>query len=955
MHEIERLDTEWRNNQSPDINAANLQLHTDKINEVIEGMEELELEFAELPSIQDLNKTVEEVKAVDANVNKNALKAEGFAVGEQNGAEVDKNSEYYHNNAKWYSELAMSGTPEGYEQLVQEVDNIKRESSVFYGYGTNLNLVTEAGGIRLGSILGKSVVEGGEIKSVETINIINHNKNFIPYPYASQRKDSQDAHFEVLPNGGVHVWGNFKSDIAFDFANNFKLKVGSYVVSGVPKNSKVMMRVINTRGQNWAQISDGGIAKKTITADVEIRSVQIFVQSAGEVDTVVYPQIESGDTLTSFEPQISNPVSIAVPGGLRSVNDVADRLILSDDGKWIIERYTKKEIYNGQTITTDWISSTGSLTTGATVVYVTDKAEEILPDQEDAYRLLSFTDKTYIGTEEGLATFNVEFGKSVGVALGLRGDNAFGLADTKQQKLNDSQMAAVDSGITSTKVSTYDSTVTEVGTLSDEVEELSEEVTDINSNLSQFNATGRTLELDTEVGGIVVNEVVGNSEQGANPSPTNPQPIHSSGDGGGIRVELNNINLLVPTLESTTQNGVTITRNADNTYTLNGKATISFRFYLEGMDYKIYNGTYKLLGCPSGGSSTTYQLNMQSKGNNPNIVDNGSGANFEPISGEEYRSAIFCYGGYIFNNVTFKPMITKDLDVTDYEPNSHKSIFIPLAEPLYGKDNVHDRIIRKDNKWFVERHFKSADMGTLSWIYDTASSAFATTLQGIKNVSVSTVAKIMCPKFVAIAWNGSWDVNTMAYFNTRGYVGFSARAFNRDVSTLISAVTGDIIIWELENPVYEEITDQTALYLLESYADKTYISTSDGLAELNVNYGKSDAIASGMSGINALDVAENLNGKLTFPLKVFRAEVTQTSSSVASDVYFDLPSGVDDSYKVVGSCETVSADKGFTWTNEPMFQITSNKLRIRFKASLSQKYTFTVMFMPYGGALSASS
>lgn len=42
------------------------------------------------------------------SVEQNALKAEGFAVGEQNGTPVESSSPYYHNNAKHYSEQAST-------------------------------------------------------------------------------------------------------------------------------------------------------------------------------------------------------------------------------------------------------------------------------------------------------------------------------------------------------------------------------------------------------------------------------------------------------------------------------------------------------------------------------------------------------------------------------------------------------------------------------------------------------------------------------------------------------------------------------------------------------------------------------------------------------------------------------------------------------------------------------
>jgi len=49
------------------------------------------------------------------DADQDALKAEGFAVGEHNGVPVESSDEAYHNNAKYYSELsAQSAAQSGY-------------------------------------------------------------------------------------------------------------------------------------------------------------------------------------------------------------------------------------------------------------------------------------------------------------------------------------------------------------------------------------------------------------------------------------------------------------------------------------------------------------------------------------------------------------------------------------------------------------------------------------------------------------------------------------------------------------------------------------------------------------------------------------------------------------------------------------------------------------------------
>ena len=71
-------------------------------------------------------------------------------------------------------------------------------------------------------------------------------------------------------------------------------------------------------------------------------------------------------------------------------------------------------------------------------------------------------------------------------------------------------------------------------------------------------------------------------------------------------------NLLRPTLQTTTQNGVTCTNNGDGTYTLNGTASDIAIFYLvssNGIEINVDND-FKIVGCPTGGGINTYSLTL---------------------------------------------------------------------------------------------------------------------------------------------------------------------------------------------------------------------------------------------------------------------------------------------------------------------------------------------------------
>ena len=138
-------------------------------------------------------------------------------------------------------------------------------------------------------------------------------------------------------------------------------------------------------------------------------------------------------------------------------------------------------------------------------------------------------------------------------------------------------------------------------------------------------------------------------------------------------------NLLNPTLQTTTQNGVTCTNNGDGTYTLNGTAVSTTYFAVQKMlDFakKTTNKDYKLVGCPTGGINK-YDLRYEIN----NHIDNGGGKDMgegviiknDKITSTDINAAsilIAITKGATLNNLVFKPMLTTNLDATydDFVP-----------------------------------------------------------------------------------------------------------------------------------------------------------------------------------------------------------------------------------------------------------------------------------------------
>lgn len=161
-------------------------------------------------------------------------------------------------------------------------------------------------------------------------------------------------------------------------------------------------------------------------------------------------------------------------------------------------------------------------------------------------------------------------------------------------------------------------------------------------------------------------------------TPLSPDRLNHIEDGiknnNNMISELNSnmtINLLKPTLQTTTQNGVTCTNNGDGTYTLNGTATKSTFFYL-GIYSSKANKTYKILGW----GNTKYEQNLtglyiQVKDGRPNVFDaNGNGGFYTPASDESLNVVIAINNGTTISNAIIKPMITTNLNATynDFVP-----------------------------------------------------------------------------------------------------------------------------------------------------------------------------------------------------------------------------------------------------------------------------------------------
>ena len=186
-------------------------------------------------------------------------------------------------------------------------------------------------------------------------------------------------------------------------------------------------------------------------------------------------------------------------------------------------------------------------------------------------------------------------------------------------------------------------------------------------------------------------EIAGRSEQGADPSPDNPQEIVST-DVTAVRVtgaQLFDASLL----ESATVLGIKFTNNGDGSFTVDGTAT-------------GYANTYCPISLPPGTYSVSGEKNqpkffVRISKDGLTYTDH---LNSFTINGDEAWVRVFIQvSPNITVNETIWPMINAGLTTLPWQPYQSKNAPISLTEPLHGIGDARDRITCRDGVWGIER------------------------------------------------------------------------------------------------------------------------------------------------------------------------------------------------------------------------------------------------------------
>ena len=232
-------------------------------------------------------------------------------------------------------------------------------------------------------------------------------------------------------------------------------------------------------------------------------------------------------------------------------------------------------------------------------------------------------------------------------------------------------------------------------------------------------------------------------------------------------------NLLNPTLQTKTQNGVTCTNNGDGTYTLNGTANSTIWFALtNNIKNNLSIGHYKYIeggGKEVDDAKVSTYLALRSADDNQSIGLMRPN-NIANISSECKYYQLFCHvqNGAIVNNVVVKPMLTTDLDATydDFVPYSGYDIktigknLLPYPYAVASGSVQHGVTMTYTKEGIISLDGTvSVDTQPGFPLYKHAEKLFNNTIDTLYSKYDTTIPRTLHAFFQIFKKNGTWVTN----------------------------------------------------------------------------------------------------------------------------------------------------------------------------------------------------
>lgn len=230
-----------------------------------------------------------------------------------------------------------------------------------------------------------------------------------------------------------------------------------------------------------------------------------------------------------------------------------------------------------------------------------------------------------------------------------------------------------------------------------------------NALVGSVSGTGQVTVDDAWEGPIPGLEIAGKSEQGADPSPDNPQEIVST-DVTAVTVTGAQV-IPYPYRDTTkTSNGITFTDMGNGGTKITGTSTNKYTTFTLNNNLFLPPGIYTKNVSEEFG--LTFLISRYINNKYDIIVVRANDKTFDTSSWDynkyEYRVLIQVTELETFNTI-FYPMINRGDTALPWEPYQSKTAAIALTEPLRGIGDVRDRIMCRDGVWGVERAINQID------------------------------------------------------------------------------------------------------------------------------------------------------------------------------------------------------------------------------------------------------
>lgn len=281
-------------------------------------------------------------------------------------------------------------------------------------YKANLGLKVFGKSTQNGVPSPESPIPINSIGDSGSVDVVVTGKNLIPTNLAqngiSYNADTKHWEFEALSK-----YGRVNVRIIDPKKGSYILLAGQYTFTVIDNQNMLYVGVSNVENENdWKALI---ILKKTKTSGTftltEDTRIGLFATPIDTTQTgYVQIQLERGSTATSYQPyREPQTLTINTPNGLCGIPvDTGGNYTDSTGQQWVcdevnfergvyVQRIGKITSYNNEQLSTKYMSTTGKLTTGASVIYIlTTPIETPLTAEElSAYKAIkSYPHYTHI-------------------------------------------------------------------------------------------------------------------------------------------------------------------------------------------------------------------------------------------------------------------------------------------------------------------------------------------------------------------------------------------------------------------------------------------------------------------------------------------------------------------------------------------------------------------------------